>query len=356
MAFCDWFSGFVNLDIDSIHDGWICDVTKSNVLAWKSAKPVLCPGSYDDKVYVKSCPVPFESGSRLEYDTDPLNPDPKHRIYISGNPTKFFQGHNVFGPENMVDHILEFICKVLENCGVDSVNVWRVRLNPWLVQITRLDITGMFYCADPEEWLRQASQFYQDKFNRRRKASGNTLYEGQNSKRKTVKAYAKAPEMLDHRKTFKLDDNEFNRLHQLASKLLRFEVTFRTLKLKEIGLNNLKIFTNNDLIKWFYKEVNDMNIPDNIDITTTELHNLKPAEIGAYQLWLTGDNIQDRFKKTTFYRYRNKLLPLGIDITQPPRSQSLSSTTRSVALKRVLIPAAEFSPAASEPTLWRLAA
>ena len=155
MAFCDWFSGFVNLDISTFHDGRIMYLKNDGSIEYEINKPLSVLGSYDDKVIVKSSLIPASPDWSLDIVQDEI-----WRVYISGNPTKFLQGHNVYGHPDILSIIHDFVKQVLIRLQVDIFTINRVLKDNIL--ITRLDITSSYVMDSPSDvklWLRSASQY-----------------------------------------------------------------------------------------------------------------------------------------------------------------------------------------------------
>lgn len=343
MPFCDWFSGFVNLDLPDFHDGRIIQIHASGEIDFEVMRPLAVSGSYDDKVIVKSCPVPPAPDWSIFKNVSDW------RVYISGNPTKFLQGHNVYGHSDMLGVIRDFIKIVLQKIDVDEFTIARVLRDP--IKITRIDITQNYLMKSPSDvsgWLRAASQYMTGK--NQKVDNEKTLYVGKNSRRVSVKIYEKAVEMHKHRRTFRLPPETFTRLHDIASKLLRFEVTLRGMKLDDLGCNYLQKVTNSMFEKEYHHTIRKMNLPDNLKVVQSRVDNLPPAYVGVYHKWLNNVDLKSQLSRTAYYRYRKFFLEtFSIDLSMPPRDVTYEEI---IPLWRVISVDTEYNPSLDDENLY----
>lgn len=344
MAFCDWFSGFINLDLDYLHDGRIIQVRPTGEIDYETLKPLPVTGSYDDKVIVKSCPVPASPEWSMIKQDDTL-----WRVYISGNPTKFLQGHNVYGHQDMTGVIRDFIKSVLEKIDIDEFTIARVLRDP--IKITRVDITQSYIMDTPKDvsdWLRASSQFLTGK--NQKVDADKTLYVGKNSRRCSIKVYEKSAEMLKHKGTFNLSEAAFEALYKTASQLLRFEVTLRGMKLEDLGMHYIQKVDNKMFEDQFSIQLEKMNLPENIDLVENELNDLPSRYVGIYSLWKDGVDIKQKMSLATYKRYRKFFLDgYNLDLSMPPRD---ISKTNVIPLWRVIAVERVFNPAADDQYLY----
>jgi len=343
MPFCDWFSGFINYDRADLHDGHIITTTANGEIELDKFRPLAVKGSYDDKIIIKSCLIPAPPEWSL------VSSDSIYRVYISGNPTKFFQGHNVYGHSDMLGVIRDFIKIVLQKIEVDELSIKRI-LND-KIRITRIDVTNSYVmdsANDVKSWLRAASQYMTGK--NQKVDNEKTLYVGKNSRRVAIKVYDKATEMMMHRKTFNLDDVTFCKLHNIASNLLRFEVTLRGMKLDDLGLNDLLKVSNEMFEKEFGNQLEKMNLPENIELVENVINDLPLKYAGIYQKWQNGLIIKDTMSLSSFKRYRKYFLDnFNLDISMPPRD---ISHTNIIPLWRVIQPGAAYVPSFDDENLY----
>lgn len=352
MPFCDWVSGFINLDMPQFHNGWFCEVTPSKIIAYKTTKPMAVEGSFSDKVLVKSVPNPIKDGGMSEKDYSEYVGKQvlTHRVYISGNPTKFLQGHNVYGHRDMLFVIRDFFREVLYTLGVDPFTTERVLLKEPIF-ITRIDVTSSYVMDSSKDviaWLRAASQYMTGK--NQKVDNESTLYLGKHSRRVSIKVYEKASEMIAHRKTFNLSDATFDKLYGVACTLLRFEVTLRGMKLKDLNLELFSMMSNEKLEREFQTVIAKMNLPENIELVENSVHELPLRYSGVYLRWQDGINLKEEMSLASYKRYRKFFLDrFNLDLSMPPRD---ISHTNVVPLWRVICPGAEYNPAEDDENLY----
>lgn len=316
MIFCDWFSGFINLDLDYLHDGRVIKIKGNGEIEFETLCLMQVTGSYDDTISVKSCLIPAApewSAFRGQ------NISANYRVYISGNPTKFLQGHNVYGHSDMLGVIMDFIKLVLQKLDIDEFTIARVLKDP--IRITRLDITQNYVLDSAlavSDWLRHAAVFMTGK--NQKVDNDKTVYIGKNSRRVSIKIYNKANEMLFHRKTFNLDDSAFLSLHNTALNLIRIEVTLRGKKLDDLTANYIQKVSNPMLNELYESQLHKMNLPENIEVTEEIINELSPKFAGVYRHWQNGIDLKTRMSKAQYYRYRKFFLDnYNLDISLPPR-------------------------------------
>lgn len=346
MSFCDWFSGFVNLDIADLHDGRVIQLRSTGEIDYEILKPMSVTGSYDDKVIVKSCPIAASpEWSMIKQD------DTMWRVYISGNPTKFLQGHNVYGHQNMTGIIRDFIKSVLQKINIDEFTIARVLRDP--IRITRVDITQSYTmdsASDVSNWLRHAGQYMTGK--NQKVDTDKTLYVGKNSRRVAIKIYEKSAEMLKHKNTFNLSDSAFEALYNVALKLLRFEVTLRGMKLEDLKMNYLQKVDNKMFEDQFSLQLQKMNLPENIELVENEINDLPSRYVGIYSLWKDGINLKEKMSLATYKRYRKFFLEgYNLDLSMPPLD--LPKKTNVIPLWRYIVAGdREFNPSADDEYLY----
>ena len=78
----DWFRGCLPLLHEPLNSGEVISLTPEGEIDWRSPKRLQATGSYDKKISIKSVGA---NGQGMAT-----------HLWISGNPSKFLQGHNVF--------------------------------------------------------------------------------------------------------------------------------------------------------------------------------------------------------------------------------------------------------------------
>jgi II/X family phage/plasmid replication protein len=329
---------------DSIGAGRVVSIDSNGVPQWETVKRLSVRGSFSSSITVRSCTHTATPFSHVE---------------ISGNPAKLFQGHNLWGTDDLpalVYATLEFIANRLSIPVCDRTRAeWRAGD----VQLTRVDCTESFHLASKAEvlaWLRAAEQTaHLSHRGRGQLCKGSTLYFGKNSRRSSLKFYSKGQEITakDHGQDSILG---LPAAVDWANKTLRAELTIRSMELKRLNLSHVR--------DW----ITDNGVPSVVtaqllrhqlgSITMTTIHRLPATVLGslrpslqtAYLAWESGADLRHTLSRATFYRYRSELLPHGIDLaTLNPKDVS-----NVVPLHRVLeaIPVGVPDWAKGTPLYW----
>jgi len=303
----DWFTGVCLYDASHLNPDVVYRVNSQGDIAWSKECYIEAIGSYDEKLQLQRAiypemVIPSRTGGIVSSDL----------LRISGNPTKFLQGHNVFGLG--VDSLTSLIAgsvlglpKTL--CPVDA-DIDR----DFIVKMSRVDIAKMINLGSHEvvhRWIQQLALSA-----RRRRASalmsGDTVYIGMGSRRWNIKAYCKACELLKH--PLLRDANFTKLLYGICEGMLRMELTLRGQEIED----------NPDLSEdTFWKYFDRLQIGAWDMARVKNIDNLPMAVQGIFWRWYSGDTGRSLCKSTaTFYRQRRLILDsLGVDIDVPRVNQ-----------------------------------
>lgn len=270
----------------------VCIFTPEGQLKWQKVKAAEVRGSYDGNVHVSACPV-------------------MGFLVIDGNPVKFFQGHNVFGSDDVQGLAWAIINTVSSALSFDLADIETSDID-----VARVDINRSFDCGSLDN-ARAAVRALGENATMRHRGRGQltregTAYWGKHSRRDALKAYAKGHELLDHPVA-----KEHPMRHQLASfaqPLLRIELVLRSMSLKDRGLSILSRWDDATVAMLFREAMGKLTVPDNIELAPTTLEGLSPRLRLAYSAWLRGDDLRATLPRMTFYRYRKELLAFGVDL------------------------------------------
>ena len=320
----------------------------SHMIDWISARvPCFHPVPLDGGRVMKIAPdgsIQWEVASRLEVEgshssnlllrTYGFNLDGQGVILeLSGNPTKWMQGHNLFGgflaPTPLVELLMYRLCEILPNLQPTDLDFQRWRNGH--VELQRVDVNRMFALGRPSHvraWLRAAEHSaYLRHRGKGTLTKDGTLYFGKHSRRWAAKFYAKGDELdagKDHAlpKTIEVEDATW--LSAWAADKLRFEVVLRAMELKDRGLRwafDWSDTTGAEILKGIAEGI---QMSDQLTLPTTALDKLPGRLVAVYHLWREGHDLRAMYPKKTFYRYRNQLLPHGVDIAirQPHEDRS----------------------------------
>lgn len=252
-------------------------------------------------------------------------------LEISGNPTKWLQGHNLFGgfaaPGALVEALMYELCGVLQGLQPTAHNH-----RQWAdgrIELLRVDLTQMLQLdsrGSVRAWIRAAEHSAYLRHRGRGSLTKNgTLYYGQHSRRWSLKFYSKGDELeagKDHGLSEKLERR--SDLLNYADRALRCELVMRGMELKRRGLRWCFDWSDTTGAELLNGTVQGLNMSDQLTLPTTALENLPPRLVAVYHLWKEGHDIRAMYPERTFYRYRNQLLPFKIDLAnlQPREDRS----------------------------------
>lgn len=313
----DWLSMVAPMPhAHPIMSGMVLSHDANGVVEWVSRKRRTVEGSWSTGLQVR---------------TSAHTPEPCTHIEVSGNPVKFFQGHNLWGTDDLPSLAVATLQAIAESLGVD---VSSETLSAWEggdVQVTRVDATESFHLSSRAEvlaWLRGAEQTaHLSHRGRGQLVKGSTLYFGKNSRRWSLKLYSKAQEI---RAKGHGQDSILSLPQAVAwaERTLRAELTLRSMELKRRGLDFVRHwlpiegvpFATTELLR---ASLGAMTMTTTAHLSPDVIQSLRPPLRAAVAAWEAGHDLREMFPHRTFYRYRAQLLPHGIDIaTKLPQEVS----------------------------------
>mgnify|MGYP000417186392 CR=1 FL=1 len=300
----DWLDIVVQVDHVPAPAGRLDSTDQDGVHEWSVVKRMPLRGSYDKRIMIRS---QGSSGNGLASE-----------IYISGNPSKFLQGHNVFG-SNDIDLLATAITEKVFNVLKISDDVALQRVKKGEYSIKRVDITESFFFDSPSEVKAVLSALAVQSRTRmgRAQTSGGTVYHGQKSRRFTIKFYDKGEELKSGKSHSLPDDLPCReRLTEYATHLLRVEVTLRTLELKKLNIST-GVHIRHRIASLFKHYLGKTEMNTQAKIVSDELQYMKRAIRSTYLLWEKGIDVRSMMSKASFYSHRSQILAYGIDIAIP---------------------------------------
>lgn len=306
--------------------GHVVSITADGEVQWQTAKRHTVEGSYSTGLQVRTCTHTADRCTHVE---------------ISGNPVKWFQGHNLWGTDDLSALVIETLHAV---AAALSIPVDEVTATSWRggeVQITRVDVTESFHLDNRAQvltWLRSAEQTaHLSHRGRGQLVKGTTLYFGKNSRRWSLKVYAKGQEIeaKGHGQDSILGNPH---ARAWADRTLRAELTLRSLELKRLGLGTVTGWLPVDGVPFdvpalLHERLGGMTMTTKSHLSAEVLDTLRPALRTAVVAWESGADLRAMLTRPTFYRYRAELLPHGIDIATLQPREAVSNV---VPLHRVL--------------------
>lgn len=269
-------------------NGAVMKVAPGGEVEWTSTARLPLVGSYDASIYARS----------LDSCT----------IELSGNPVKFFQGHNLWGSNDVYGLAHHLAKDVQGRLGVEVEE---------LEELSRVDIAGLLHLGSPaavQEMVRALGQAG----TLRNRGRGNnsdegTVYWGKRSRRWALKIYDKEREVLSTKAAF-----DVPAVAAVASGKLRVELVLRGMELKEMGLKKLSGWSTVEPMKLLAEFLNNLELPDQaprLEMSDMPRHLRLP-----FMQWAQGDDLRALYPKPTFYRYRKLILGWGVDIAVPPEA------------------------------------
>lgn len=271
-------------------------ISPDGELKWSKTRAAPITGSYDSRVHVSSCPV-------------------TGKLVIDGNPSKFFQGHNVFGSDDIHGLTHALLRNVINFLELEITPELQSAIDCDDLELAHVDITEMYSTGSlllARASVRAIGEFSTMKHRGRAQMKEGTVYFGKHSRRSALKIYAKGDELLDH----KLPDSLplASEIESFAADKLRLEVVLRSMELKSLKLDRLHNWKVGTGVTLHREYVGRVNLPENIELPPDVKEGL-PARLQlAYAAWLRGDDLRVTLPRMTFYRYRKALLPHGVDL------------------------------------------
>lgn len=303
----DWLDLVVSIPHEPFNFGHVLFIKPSGELDYGIAKSAQVAGSYDSTVRVRSQGA---AGGGLAQE-----------LYISGNPSKFLQGHNVFGSQDICLLASEMVKAIFASLEFDDdLGIARVRAGNF--DVKRIDITESWAFRSREEVQAVLSALAIKSRSRlgRPQTRGGTVYHGMNSRRHTFKFYCKGDELEAGKKHRLHETLENSPIKEFADNLLRGELTLRSKELKELELSRGTDLTPEKCNELYAEYFGRIEMAAQADIPSEEVMALTRAHRSTYLLWKEGIDVRTMASKATFFRHRSKLLQLGVDIALPCES------------------------------------
>jgi II/X family phage/plasmid replication protein len=261
-------------------------------------------------------------------------------ILFDGNPVKFFQGHNLWGTNDLVGLMAETVLKVASilNLSIPENDWIAVQEGDYLLK--RVDSTIMIALgsqSDVQAFLYSAERTAHMRYKGQGIMTKGTLYFGKHSRRESLKMYSKYTEIMAKGHELPKALQELPELYNWAKDKLRIEACTRSMQLKDLGLRHAFNWGDNTPDDTVNRLLNGLNMSEQHTLTAANLDGLPPRLVGVYHLWLEGHDLKKIYPSKTFYRYRNHLLEKGIDIAVKQGNRAEPSPNV-IEFRRVLYP------------------
>jgi II/X family phage/plasmid replication protein len=305
----DWLTCEFRFPHNPIKSGRVVSISPDGEIEWESEKRMRVRGSYESSIQLRSSGACGEGLAEF--------------IQIDGNYTKFLNGHNVVGSNDvcLLAHLV--IKKVFEELGFFYTRDLLNSVTSGEFKVTRIDVTSYIEFKnldDAKAWLMACESVAR---NRQGKAvrKGTTVYFGQYSRRVMTKIYSKYLELTEAKKGHKLPLGlpHKSQLLDYSKNKLRVEHTFRSLFLKDLGLNIAKELTPTKIGELYAKRLGKIDMNAQVKLQSYQTLDLPRSVRGTYMLWQEGARLRDVLSRSVFYSHRTILKEHFIDISLPPR-------------------------------------
>lgn len=298
----------------------VCKISPDGSIEWQAPCRVDVIGSYDSNLTVRSAGGDGQGRATA--------------LSFSGNPSKFLQGHNIFGSDDLVALVYDSFLRVCRVLGITPrlSELRSVRAGNY--RCSRIDINYSYELptrSDVLSWIR-AAEFKSKTRHGRPSSKGGTLYWGKHSKRWALKAYSKGEEIERPKHGLPAALYE-TPLASWADNKLRLELVLRGKHLDEMNLSNAACW-NQALVSRVYGEyLRRLEMTEQIRLSDELVLKLPQRLRSTYVLWQSGEDLRSTLPKATYYRHRKELLGFGINIDMR-RQENQSSNV--VPLVRIL--------------------
>ena len=299
--------------------GEVMSTTADGELDWGIFKRMQMLGSYASTVQVRS--------ARMA--------DGRQAIRVSGNLVKWFQGHNVFGTNDLRGLVLEALAKILE---IGNITASISELQSWAtgdIDLMRVDCTESADFGNEKRVLnalRSLDQTSNMKFRGRGQFNGHSLLFGKGSRTWSLTLYSKGTELRKRKLPSGLADTP---IQAFADGMLRMEFRILSMHLKELGLSKLWAWCENTAASVHQMMLQNLQISDATMLDSDIIESLPTRYKLIYQSWRDGHDLRTILTRPTFYRHRRALLSYGVDIAiKQDRQEQVSNV---VPIRVVLV-------------------
>lgn len=303
----DWTKAIIPFEhAEPINDGQVISIDGQGELQWECHKRMSVEGSYSAKIQIQSDHRSFSNEKGVF-----------SHIVLDGNPVKFLQGHNLWGTDDLIGLIAETVYRLSTLLGIFPTPVDWDMITKGHYELKRVDSTMMIALgsrADVKSFLYSAERTAHLRHKGQAVLSGQTLYWGKNSRRESLKMYAKGDEIRAKGHELPEGLRDLPALYKWADDKLRIEAVTRAMELKDRGLQLACNWGDETPTATLNNLLNRLNMSEQHTLSSVDLEGLPGRMVLAYQNWKDGHDIKKLLPKMTFYRYRNELLKHGIDI------------------------------------------
>lgn len=304
---------------EPIDGGRVMSLRASGEVEWMSARRREVRGSFDSALHVRTA---SHMPERCGY------------IEVSGNPVKFFQGHNLWGSDDVPGLVLATLRYLLSvpELGLLPSETDELLWRSGGIKLSRVDVTDTLHLAsraDVLAWLRAAEQTaHLSHRGRGQLVKGSTLYFGKHSRRWSLKLYSKGQE-IEAKAHGQEAVMNLPSARAWADRALRAELVLRGMELKRRGLGMVSDWHQFDGVdcagvtaQLLRPVLGSMTMTTTATLPAAVLDAMRPVLRMAFHAWKSGVDLRHTLPRSTFYKCRGELLQHGIDIATVQASDS----------------------------------
>lgn len=277
----------------------ILRLNSDGTIDWESPCRLAATGSWESSISIKSM-----GGNGQGMAT---------HLWVSGNPSKYLQGHNVVGSDDLLGLVFDTYLDIVKRRNLTPTEDEIEDVKTGSYRISRVDINYMFELQTRQDvvaWIRTA-EFTSRTRHGRPLSKGGTIYWGKHSRRWAIKAYSKAEEIEKHQLPGALKKSP---LTEYVQNKLRIEVVLKQKELIEKQLDQASELAKYGAKKLYDEYVERIQMSEQIRLSDEKLHELPQRLRSTYVLWQHGEHVGSVLPKSTFFRHKKELLNFGIDI------------------------------------------
>ena len=312
----DWQRKLYTVLHDPIPTGQVLSIDPTGTLEWLSPKRLSIRGSHESNILIRS-----QGGNGRGQATE---------LYIDGNPSKFIQGHNVFGSEDNVGLAEAVMRKICEHTNLNlpaDILIQKARKGDFEmlgIHIARsFDAQTQFNAHAIQDFLALNSK---SRAGRCQSLAGTNYWNMSRRKNRWLaKSYLKFEEITSKKKQHRLPEELSNiGLEDYAKSLIRieFEIYKQEFIERDIPLVYGNQFTPSVIDQLYSEYWSRIKMSSQAQIASDELLLLPRAIRSSYLMWCEGINVRSHMTKPTFYRHRSELLNFGVDLAIPNDHQA----------------------------------
>ena len=311
----DYISVLFNFKHPRIPAGHLISVAPDGQVDWDTAKAMNISGSHESSIRIRSM-------GELDQDGDAT------QLFVTGNPAKFLQGHNIFGSDELIPMLTEVMRRIcfsldmpqMTNAAIESGTVSRIDFTKSIQFENKLEVQAYIGQIALQAKSRSGRPI----------AQGWTVAFQARSRRWSLVVYSKGDELNAHKIPESLP---VELLQNEADRLARVELRLKTLELKKLEKRVVSDFSQEILHSLYEDYIERIEMSTEISIPSEELMSLPRAIRDTYLMWRENADVRVHMSKATYYRHRAALSRMGIDITIPFVKEATATV---IPIKKVL--------------------